>query len=74
LAGGIIYMCQVAGGAVGLGVNTAIVSAAPTSPTDFVGGIGDAFTLDAILAFLAALVAVSFIGERRSTTAAAPAH
>ena len=28
LAGGIIYMCQIAGGSVGLGLNTAIVTAA----------------------------------------------
>ena len=34
LAGGIVYMCQIAGGAVGLGLNTAIVaSALDASPT-----------------------------------------
>ncbi len=68
LAGGIVYMCQVAGGAVGLGINTAIVSAAPTSVNDFIGGIGDAFTLDAVLAFLATVVAFAFVGEHRSAT------
>ena len=38
LAGGILYMCQIAGGAVGLGVNTAIVLAAATGRRDH-GGI-----------------------------------
>lgn len=71
LAGGIVYMCQVAGGAVGLGVNTAIVSAAPSSVSDFVGGIGNAFTLDAVLAFLATVVAVLFVGHARTTAAVA---
>ena len=33
LAGGIVYMCQIAGGAVGLGLNTAIVLASATRPT-----------------------------------------
>ena len=28
LAGGIVYMCQIAGGAIGLGLNTAIVASA----------------------------------------------
>jgi MFS family permease len=30
LAGGIVYMCQIAGGAIGLGINTAIVLSAAT--------------------------------------------
>ena len=29
-AGGIVYMCQIAGGAIGLGLNTAIVASAPS--------------------------------------------
>jgi EmrB/QacA subfamily drug resistance transporter len=73
LAGGIVYMCQVAGGAVGLGINTTIVSSAPASMPDFVSGIGDAFTLDAILAFLATVVAFAFVGQHRSSKALAPA-
>jgi EmrB/QacA subfamily drug resistance transporter len=66
LAGGIVYMCQVAGGAVGLGINTAIVSSAQSSVSEFVGGIGNAFTLDAILAFLATIVALVFVRSHRS--------
>lgn len=53
LAGGIIYMCQVAGGAVGLGVNTAIVESAAS----LTQGMTFAFLLDGILA-VAALVIV----------------
>jgi hypothetical protein len=64
LAGGIIYMFQVAGGAVGLGLNTAIVtSAAEATLNGLASGIGEAFRLDAVLA-LAALVAVVVIGRR----------
>lgn len=59
LAGGIIYMFQVAGGAVGLGLNTAIVTAAAeTTLGGLVKGIGDAFLLDAALAALAVVVVV----------------
>jgi hypothetical protein len=39
LAGGIVYMCQIAGGAVGLGLNTAIVASASSLPD----GISTAF-------------------------------
>ncbi|OWY63045.1 hypothetical protein B7486_55190, partial [cyanobacterium TDX16] len=46
LAGGIVYMCQIAGGAVGLGVNTAIV----VSAEQLSDGIRNAFVLDAVLA------------------------
>jgi Na+/melibiose symporter-like transporter len=64
LAGGIIYMFQVAGGAVGLGLNTAIVTAAAEATIDgLASGIGEAFRLDAALA-LAALVVVVVVGRR----------
>jgi EmrB/QacA subfamily drug resistance transporter len=67
LAGGIVYMCQIAGGAVGLGVNTAIVTSASTLPE----GISTAFVVDAVLAVLGLLVALGFVGERREHAAGA---
>ena len=45
-------MCQIGGGSVGLGLNTAIV----TASASLVDGIRDAFLLDAVLAFCALLV------------------
>src|SRR4030088_1342798 len=57
LAGGIVYMCQVAGGAIGLGLNTAIVLAAAT----LADGIRGAFRLDAALAVLGFVVAACFV-------------
>jgi EmrB/QacA subfamily drug resistance transporter len=64
LAGGIVYMCQIAGGSVGLAVNTAIVAAAGGLATsaDLVDGINTAFLVDAILAILALAVAGLFVG------------
>lgn len=60
LAGGIVYMFQVAGGAVGLGLNTAIVtSGAEASLGGLVNGIGEAFRLDAALAAIAVVVVVA---------------
>jgi EmrB/QacA subfamily drug resistance transporter len=56
LAGGIVYMCQIAGGAVGLGVNTAIV----TSGSNIADGISTAFFVDAVLA-VAGLVLVQVV-------------
>jgi hypothetical protein len=59
LAGGIVYMFQIAGGAVGLGLNTAIVTSGTEATIDgLVNGINDAFRLDAALAALAVLVVV----------------
>lgn len=60
LAGGIVYMFQVAGGSIGLGLNTAI---AQTSET-LAGGIRRAFAMDAMLAVCGLVVAVLFIGGR----------
>jgi EmrB/QacA subfamily drug resistance transporter len=66
LAGGIVYMCQIAGGAVGLGLNTALV----TSASSLADGISLAFKVDAALALVGFVVVVAFIG----TTAPAEGH
>jgi MFS family permease len=60
LAGAIIYMFQIAGGAVGLGLNTALVVTAPS----LVDGIRIAFLVDAGLAVAGVLVAIIFVGGR----------
>jgi EmrB/QacA subfamily drug resistance transporter len=60
LAGAIIYMFQIAGGAVGLGLNTALVVTAPS----LVEGVRIAFLVDAGLAVAGVLVAVLFVGGR----------
>ncbi len=62
LVGGIVYMCQIAGGAVGLGLNTAIVVAAGSSSADLADGIGVAFKVDAALAAVGLVVALLFVG------------
>lgn len=59
LASGIIYMVNVAGGALGLGMNTAIVVSAAT----FVDGIGTAFFVNGALAIVGLVLAVVFIRE-----------
>jgi EmrB/QacA subfamily drug resistance transporter len=60
LAGGILYMCQIAGGAVGLGVNTAIV----VSADSLAEGMRIAFLLDAALAVLGLLLAQGAVRRR----------
>jgi EmrB/QacA subfamily drug resistance transporter len=60
LAGAIIYMFQIAGGAVGLGLNTALVVTAPS----LVEGVRIAFLVDAGLAVAGVLVAIFFVGGR----------
>ncbi len=60
LAGGILYMCQIAGGAIGLGLTTTIFSAQDT----FVDGIQAAFRLDAALSLAGFLIALFFVGGR----------
>ncbi len=62
LAGGIVYMCQIAGGAIGLGVNTAIVVSAGSSSADLAAGIATAFKVDAILAAIGLVIALLFVG------------
>jgi EmrB/QacA subfamily drug resistance transporter len=58
LAGGIVYMCQIAGGSLGLGLNTAIV----LSASGQAAGIRTAFRVDAALAIVGVVVAIAFIG------------
>jgi EmrB/QacA subfamily drug resistance transporter len=60
LAGGILYMCQIAGGAIGLGLTTTVFAA----QDDFVEGIQAGFRLDAALSLLGFLVALLFVGGR----------
>jgi EmrB/QacA subfamily drug resistance transporter len=60
LAGGILYMCQIAGGAIGLGLTTTVFSAQDS----FVGGIEAAFRLDAGLSLVGFLIALFFVGGR----------
>ena len=60
LAGGIVYMFQIAGGSIGLGLNTALVVTADS----LVEGIHRAFLVDAVLAVCGVLVSVFFIGGR----------
>ncbi|AWF81923.1 MFS transporter [Microbulbifer sp. A4B17] len=62
LAGAIIFMFQIAGGAVGLGLNTTIVAMA----TDMPSGIDYAFTVNAYLAMFAFIICVLFIEDKRS--------
>jgi Na+/melibiose symporter-like transporter len=59
LAGGIVYMCQIAGGAVGLGLNTALV----TSGANLADGIALAFKVDAALALAGLVVVLAFVGR-----------
>ncbi|MGN6794473.1 MAG: MFS transporter [Streptosporangiaceae bacterium] len=71
LAGGIVYMCQVAGGAIGLGLNTAIVLSAATLPA----GIRVAFRVDAALGIVGTVVSLWFVhGPKRSAAHAASSH
>ena len=71
LAGGIVYMCQIAGGAIGLGLNTAIVLSAATLSS----GISTAFRVDAALALAGFVASVVFVrGPRRSPAHQAVAH
>ena len=58
LGGAIVYMAEIAGGSIGLGVNTAIV----LSAAHMADGIAIAFLVDAILAVCGAVVAVLFVG------------
>jgi EmrB/QacA subfamily drug resistance transporter len=62
LGGAIVYMFQVAGGAVGLGFNTALVATAPS----LTAGMHLAFLMDAGLAVCGLAVSVLFVGGRIS--------
>jgi EmrB/QacA subfamily drug resistance transporter len=61
LAGGIVYMFQIAGGSIGLGLTTTIFSGAVPP---FVAGVQAAFRLDAALSLVGLLVALAFVGGR----------
>ncbi len=61
LAGGVIYMFQIAGGSIGLGLTTTVFSA---SIPPFVDGIQAAFRLDAALSLVGLLIALLFVGGR----------
>jgi EmrB/QacA subfamily drug resistance transporter len=61
LAGGIIYMFQIAGGSIGLGLTTTVFSAAIPP---FVDGVQAGFRLDAALSLVGLLVAIGFVGGR----------
>jgi EmrB/QacA subfamily drug resistance transporter len=60
LAGGIVYMFQIAGGSIGLGLTTTVFSAQDS----FVDGIQAAFRLDAALSLAGFLIAFFFVGGR----------
>jgi EmrB/QacA subfamily drug resistance transporter len=60
LAGGIVYMFQIAGGSIGLGLTTAVFSAQES----FVDGIQAGFRLDAGLSLVGFLIALFFVGGR----------
>jgi len=60
LAGGIVYMFQIAGGSIGLGLTTTVFSAQGS----FVDGIEAAFRLDAGLSLVGFLIALFFVGGR----------
>jgi EmrB/QacA subfamily drug resistance transporter len=60
LAGGIVYMFQIAGGSIGLGLTTTVFS----SQASFVDGIQAAFRLDAGLSLVGFLIALFFVGGR----------
>ncbi len=61
LAGGIIYMFQIAGGSIGLGLTTTVFSGAIPP---FVDGVQAGFRLDAALSLIGLLVAIAFVGGR----------
>ena len=61
LAGGIVYMFQIAGGSIGLGLTTTVFSAAIPP---FVDGIQAGFRLDARSRWSASLIALLFVGGR----------
>jgi EmrB/QacA subfamily drug resistance transporter len=59
LAGGIVYMFQIAGGSIGLGLTTMVFSGAVPP---FVDGIQAGFRLDAALSLVGFLIALLFVG------------
>jgi len=73
LAGAIIYMFQIAGGSVGLGLTTTIfigASDGATGGSGFIDGIQTAFAIDAAIAVGGFLIAAFLIGGRLRLPAA----
>ncbi len=70
LAGGIVYMFQIAGGSIGLGLTTTVFSAAIPP---FADGVRAAFRLDATLSLVGFVVALLFVGGRLLRRRPAPA-
>jgi EmrB/QacA subfamily drug resistance transporter len=70
LAGGIVYMFQIAGGSIGLGLTTTVFSAAIPP---FVDGIEAGFRLDASLSVVGLLISLLFVGGRLFARPAATA-
>ena len=67
LAGAIIYMFQIAGGSVGLGLTTTVFTSASdgaTGGSGFIDGIETAFAMDAAIAVGGFLIAAFLIGGR----------
>ena len=69
LAGGIIYMFQIAGGSIGLGLTTTVFSSAD----NFIDGLQNAFLLDGLLALGGFVVTLLLVGGRLRLRRAAPA-
>ncbi len=61
LAGGIVYMFQIAGGSIGLGLTTTVFS---SQIPPFIDGVTAAFRLDAALSAIGLLIAIFFVGGR----------
>jgi len=59
LAGGIVYMFQIAGGSIGLGLTTTVFSA---NVPPFIDGFQAGFRLDAGIALVAVVISVLFVG------------
>jgi EmrB/QacA subfamily drug resistance transporter len=69
LAGGIIYMFQIAGGSIGLGLTTTVFSSADS----FIDGLQSAFLLDGLLALGGFVVTVLLVGGPLRLRRTAPA-
>jgi EmrB/QacA subfamily drug resistance transporter len=71
LAGAIVYMFQIAGGSIGLGLTTTVLfENEGTGPNAFIHGLEAAFRLDAFLALGGFLISVFLIGGRPHLSAA----
>jgi EmrB/QacA subfamily drug resistance transporter len=71
LAGGIVYMFQIAGGSIGLALTTAVFSGAIPP---FVDGVQAGFRLDAALSLVGLVIAIAFVGGRPFSPSPQPAR